>query len=73
MESSSSEADTTLESEKATLCFALFVREGIKFVSCIVDLVGDADRDCKGVLVGVFDAEAAGPEASTLVFFCASP
>lgn len=72
--SSSSEADTT--SEKATLRFAaLLVREGVKRTSRIADLVGDADRECDGVLMGVFafDAEAeAAPEAegaSTLAFF----
>jgi hypothetical protein len=73
--SSSSEADTTSESEKATLrFFALFVRaeEGVRFVPRIADLVGDAERDCEGVLVGVFfDAEAA-PGASTLANFSRS-
>jgi hypothetical protein len=67
--SSSSEADTT--SEKATLRFAaLLVREGVKRTSRIADLVGDADRECDGVLMGVFvfDAEAAA-EAPTLAFF----
>lgn len=58
--SSSSEADTA--SENATLRFAaLPVREGVKRRSRIADLVGDADRECDGVLMGVFifDAEAA--------------
>jgi hypothetical protein len=74
--SSSSEADTTSENEKATLRFiALLVREGVvvvKFVPRIADLVGDADRDCEGVLVGVFvfvfDAEAEAEEAPGAIF-----
>ena len=69
--SSSSEADTT--SEKATLRFAaLLVREGVKRTSRIADLVGDADRECDGVLMGVFifDAEAAREaEAAEAAFF----
>jgi len=74
--SSSSEADTT--SEKATLRFAaLLVREGVKRTSRIADLVGDADRECDGVLMGVFlfdaeaapEAEAEAADASTLAFF----
>jgi hypothetical protein len=69
MPSSSSEADTMSESEKATLRFALLMREGVKFAltSRIADLVGEADRECDGVLVGV-DADAA-PEVSALAFF----
>jgi hypothetical protein len=60
MPSSSSEADTMSESEKATLRF-----EGvIALASRIADLVGEADRECDGVLVGV-DA----PEVSALAFF----
>jgi hypothetical protein len=78
MPSSSSEADTMSESEKATLRFALlFMREGVQFAleSRIADLVGEADRECDGVLVGVFfdvDADAAAnaaPEGSALAFF----
>jgi hypothetical protein len=70
--SSSSEAETASESEKATLRFALLVRDGVKFASRIADLVGDADRDCEGVLMGVFDGEAGAapaPEVSTLAIF----
>ena len=69
--SSSSEADTA--SENATLRFAaLPVREGVKRRSRIADLVGDADRECDGVLMGVFifDAEAAREaEAAEAAFF----
>jgi len=72
--SSSSEADTVSENEKLTLRFTalLFVKEGVvvKFftlVSRMADLVGEADRECDGVLVGVFDVDAA--EASALAFF----
>jgi hypothetical protein len=76
--SSSSEADTMSESEKATLRFVLlFMREGVQFApeSRIADLVGEADRECDGVLVGVsFDVDAdananAAPEGSALAFF----
>lgn len=69
MPSSSSDADTMSESEKATLRFALLMREGVKFAltSRIADLVGEADRECDGVLVGV-DTDAA-PETSALAFF----
>ena len=89
MPSSSSEADTMSESEKATLTlrFALLVREErvgvvvVKFAPLlasrrIADLVGEADCECDGVLVGVFDvdagvdaAAAAAAEASNLAFF----
>ena len=75
MPSSSSEADTMSESEKATLRFALlfmFMWEGVKFAlePRIADLVGEADRECDGVLVGVFDAEAAAEgSAAALAFF----
>lgn len=71
--SSSSEADTMSESEKATLTLrfaALFMREEGVVVIVVVefapvlasrriaDLVGEADRECDGVLVGVFDVDA---------------
>jgi len=73
MPSSSSEADTMSDSEKATLRFALLLMwEGVKFVleSRIADLVGEADRECDGVLLGVFDVDAdAAPGASALAFF----
>lgn len=87
MPSSSSEADTMSESEKATLTlrFALLVREEgvgvvvVKFAPLlasrrIADLVGEADCECDGVLVGVFDVDAgvdaaAAAEASNLAFF----
>ncbi len=71
MPSSSSEADTTLESEKATLRFALLVREGVKFPlpSRIADFVGETDRECEGVLVGVCDADTEVEGASALAFF----
>lgn len=72
MPSSSSEADTMSESEKATLRFALlFMREGVQFAlaSRIADLVGEADRECDGVLVGVFDADAAAEGSAALAFF----
>jgi hypothetical protein len=89
MPSSSSEADTMSESEKATLTlrFALLVREeGVGVVVVVVkfapllasrriaDLVGEADCECDGVLVGVFDVDAgvdaaAAAEASNLAFF----
>jgi hypothetical protein len=73
MPSSSSEADTTLESEKATLRFALLVREGVKFAlasrSRIADFVGETDRECVGVLVGVCDADTEVEAASALAFF----
>ena len=73
MPSSSSEADTMSESEKATLRFALlFMWEGVKFALAprIADLVGEADRECDGVLVGVFDADAAAEgSAAALAFF----
>jgi len=76
--SSSSEADTTSESEKETLRFALLVslREGVvRFTleSRIADFVGEADRECDGVLAGVFifgvDADAAPAEAASANFF----
>ncbi len=66
--SSSSEADTTSGSEKATLRFALLVREGVNFASRMADFVGEADRECDGVLVGVFDVDAEAA-ASPLAFF----
>jgi len=69
--SSSSEADTMSESEKATLRFALFMREGVKFAlaSRIADLVGEADRECDGVPPSVFGVDPdAAPEASVLAF-----
>lgn len=72
MPSSSSEAETMSESEKATLRFALlFMTEGVKFAlaSRIADLVGEADRECDGVLVGVFFDVDAAPEGSALAFF----
>jgi hypothetical protein len=76
MPSSSSEAETVSESEKATLRFAppLMKEEEVQFAlaSRIADLVGEADRECDGVLVGVFifnvDADAAA-EASAEAFF----
>ena len=50
------------ESVKATLRFAaLFVvREGVRVASRIADLVGEAERECEGVLVGVFRDAGAG-------------
>lgn len=78
MPSSSSEADTMSESEKATLRFALFMREEEGVIVVVVqfalaspriaDLVGEADRECDGVLVGVFDADAnAAPEEGSVL------
>ena len=63
--SSSSDADTT--SENATLRFvALLGRKGVRRASRIADLVGDADRECEGVLIGVcvFDVEAVAAAAA---------
>ena len=52
---SSSETDAS-EIEKATLRFVLLlVRDGVRCALRRADLVGDADRDCDGVDVGVFD------------------
>ncbi len=67
--SSSSEADTTSGSEKATLRFALLVREGVNLASRMADFVGEADREGDGVLVGVFDVDAEAAPASPLAFF----
>lgn len=72
--SSSSDADTMSESVKATLRFAALCA-GVRVASRIADLVGEAERECEGVLVGVFcNVEAwAGTEistsTSTLAFF----
>ena len=53
--SSSSEADMS-ESENATLRFTLLAREGVRLAVRRADLVGDADRECEGVVVvGVSD------------------
>jgi hypothetical protein len=52
--SSSSEAVTS-EKEKETLRFRLLVRDGVRLALRRADFVGDADRDCEGVDVGVFD------------------
>lgn len=74
--SSSSEADAMSESEKATLTlrFALLAREEGVVVRCasrrMADLVGEADRECDGVLmlVGVFDVDA-GEDAAAAASF----
>jgi len=54
------------ENEKATLRFALLVRAGVRLAFRRADLVGEAERDCAGVLIGVvFD----GVVGSALTFF----
>ena len=52
--SSSSEAVAS-EKEKETLRFRLLVRDGVRLALRRADFVGDADRECEGVDVGVFD------------------
>jgi hypothetical protein len=73
--SSSSEADAMSESEKATLTlrFALLAREeagvAVRFASRrMADLVGEADRECDGVLVVAFDVDAGADSASFFSF-----
>jgi len=59
---SSSDGADMSESENATLRFTLLVREGVRLAVRSADLVGDAGRDCEGVVVvGVFEGASPPP------------